>query len=67
MDNFSLTVFVDIVFEFEELTYDTTEGGFGMVMVCVNLVSGILSRSVQVEVVPKPTDPLLDSATRKEP
>jgi hypothetical protein len=53
----------DIVFEFDQLVYDTTEGGFGMVMVCVNLVSGILSRSVQLEVLPKPSDPLIDSAT----
>ena len=53
------------MFEFEQLVYDTSEGGFGMVMVCVNLVGGILSRSVQVDVMPKLFDPLVDSATRK--
>ena len=37
-----------------------------MVMVCVNLVSGVLvSRDVQIDVQPKPSDPLLDTATRK--
>ena len=40
--------------------YDTIEGGTAMVMVCVNLVRGILSRSVQVNVQPKTFDPLVD-------
>ena len=59
------TIFPDITFEFDQLVYDTSEGGFGMVMVCVNLVGGILSRPVQIDVLPKPSDPLIDSATRK--
>ena len=54
------------MFEFDELVYDTTEGGIPMVMVCVNLVSGVLAtRNVQVNVQPKPSDPPLDTATRK--
>ena len=37
-----------------------------MVMVCVNLVSGTLVlREVQVDVQPKPYDPVFDSAERK--
>lgn len=56
----------DVVFEFADLIYNTTEGGFGMVMVCVNLISGVLaSRTIQVDVDPKPSDPLLDTATGK--
>lgn len=61
--NTTCTIFLDIVLEFEELVYNTTEGGLGMVMVCINLVSGILSRPVDVDVQPKPSDPLLDTAT----
>ena len=57
---------LDIVFEFDELVYDTTEGGIPMVMVCVNLVSGVLAtRNVRVDVQPKPYDPLVDTADRK--
>lgn len=57
---------IDIQFEFDELIYDTTEGGIPMVMVCVNLVSGVLAlRDIQVNVQPKASDPVLDSATRK--
>ena len=37
-----------------------------MVMVCVNLVSGVLAlRDIQVDVQPKPYNPALDSAERK--
>ena len=57
---------VDIVFEFDELVYNTTEGGLPMVMVCVNLVSGVLAlRDIQIDVQPKLFDPALDSADRK--
>lgn len=65
MTFYSINYFLsaDIVFEFDQLTYETTEGGITMVMVCVNLVSGILSRDVQLQVQPKLSDPLLDSAT----
>ena len=53
-----------MVFELEELEYGTTEGGVAMVMVCVNQISGILvTRSIQVDVQPKPIDPLIDTAT----
>lgn len=59
--------FVDVVFELEQLVYDTTEGGIPMVMVCVNLLSGILvSRSITVDVAPKAFDPLVDTATSKK-
>ena len=60
-------LFTDVVFELEELVYDTTEGGIPMVMVCVNLISGILvSRSITVDVAPKAFDPLVDTATSEE-
>jgi hypothetical protein len=66
MNNYVTKNFIDIEFEFDELIYDTTEGGVAMVMVCVNLVSGVLAlRDVQVDVQPKPFDPALDSADRK--
>ena len=62
-----LDCFADVVYEFDELVYDTTEGGFPMVMVCVNLFSGILvSRSITVDVTPKTFDPLVDTATSKK-
>ena len=50
-------------FEFDELVYDTTEGGFVAVMVCVNLVSGILvTRNIQVDIRPKDFNAAIDSA-----
>ena len=63
---YSKCMHTDVVFELEQLVYDTTEGGIPMVMVCVNLSSGILvSRSITVEVAPKPADPQVDTATSK--
>ena len=59
--------FADVVLEFGELVYNTTEGGIPMVMVCVNIFSGILvSRSITVDVTPKPFVPLVDTATSKK-
>ena len=60
-----LFITIGITFEFEELVYDTIEGGNAMVMVCVNLVNGTLSRPIQVNVQPKTFDPLVDTASRK--
>ena len=62
----NLLLFADIVLQLEELVYDTTEGGIPMVMVCVNLTSGILaSRSITVDETPKAFNPLVDTATSK--
>ena len=59
-------IVTDILFEFDQLIYNTTEGGVPIVSVCINLVSGVLAvRGIQVDVQPKLPTPASDTASRK--